>query len=253
MCVIIFIPQGETISKEELKQAWNTNPHGAGYGIRREGKVIYHRGFMKFNPFYNEIKHKIGKTDIVLHFRISTSSAINRVQTHMYELGNKTRLKGITENPVLSMNGSIFQQFEYKGFNDTMSYIEDNPQAFQIISDTQSQELLDIVEEATSSKWAIITPQAVLISKGFQYHNGKYYSNLNHITPKYIKVSSSCYGSDIPTVKETLIPNLYNKVKKNKKLYQAVKQYIEEDPYNSSWLYWLDTISELKESINYTD
>ena len=56
MCVIIFVPKTSTIEESEIRDAWNTNPHGAGYSIQKNGKVFYKRGFMDLEPFVKEIK-----------------------------------------------------------------------------------------------------------------------------------------------------------------------------------------------------
>jgi len=73
MCVIIYVPKESSISEAELKKAWTTNPDGAGYAIQKDGKVKFKRGFMEFDGFKNEVKNLIGKYNLLLHFRISTS------------------------------------------------------------------------------------------------------------------------------------------------------------------------------------
>ncbi len=231
MCVIIFIPKGETITEEEIRQAWATNPDGAGYAIRTtqngEQVVKYHRGFMSCTNFYDTIKDQIGTEDIVLHFRISTSSRINQVQTHPYDKGNITSLYGFTTRPVIAMNGVISGQACYKGFNDTMSYITDNNQAFRIISETESEQLLDIIEDATGSKWAIITPDNVLLSKGFIYRDGRYYSNINHLQFRtYLTDYYYDNLSEKPALKTILPKKLYNQVKQDKNLYLDCLDYV---------------------------
>ena len=47
MCVIIYVPKDASISEEELKSAWRTNPDGAGYSIQKDGRVYFKRGIRK--------------------------------------------------------------------------------------------------------------------------------------------------------------------------------------------------------------
>ena len=177
MCVIIYVPKTENISIEELNNAWDTNPDGAGFSIQKDGKVVYERGFMNKNDFINKIEKYIGKYNLMLHFRISTSSAINRVQCHPYDVRNITQLSGETKNAVACMNGIVYCDYiKRTGFNDTMNYIADHQSAFKNIN----QHIIDMIEDVTFSKWFVMLPDKVLMSKGFEEHNGKYYSNTNH-------------------------------------------------------------------------
>lgn len=253
MCVIIFIPQGEQISKDELKAAWNTNSDGAGYAARVNNKVQYERGFMSFNQYFNAIKHLIGVYDLVLHFRISTSSKINKVQTHPYEVGSKKTLKGVTCSPVVCMNGVIHQQEEYKGFNDTMSYIQDHAQTFNIVAEHLSSDILNLIEEDTGSRWAMVTPEKVLISKGFQKEAGKYYSNKNHLQRSYYY---GCYSRPknyrkTPSLKSLVSKTIYNELKRDKYLYFLLLDIIDiwkDVPYVMEHIFNSPTIEELEQT-----
>ena len=230
MCVIIFVPEGEDISKSELKNAWTTNPDGAGYAMRTPSGVMYSRGYMNFNAYYEAIKHKIGRGDIVLHFRITTSKQITEMQTHPYEVGRKERLKGITTAPVVCMNGIISGQTIYRGYNDTMSFISDHLELFNVIAEHQDkggQEVLNLLEGSTGSRWAVITPEEVKLSKGFTEYDGRYYSNLNHINTywSYSTGAKSC-GFTYRKPKDYLRPKLFNQVKKDKDLYTDVQDFL---------------------------
>ena len=224
MCVIIYIPKGEQISKQELKDAWTTNSDGSGFATIINNHVHFEKGFMTFSEFFHAVKKFIGGYELVLHFRISTSNAINKIQTHPYKLGNKTCLKGDTISPVICMNGIIYGQQEYKGYNDTMSYIQDHKLAFKVIN----QDILNIIASDTACKWAVVTPQGVLISDNFTYYQGRYYSNKNHLTPTYKKTCNITYSRKIPSLK-SLIPSekLYKEVIKDKWLYYQLLDIIE--------------------------
>lgn len=247
MCVIIIIPKGETIEKTELLKAWNTNPDGAGYATRTtdpktgELKVLFHRGFMNFPAFYDEIKNKIGREDIILHFRISTSTRVNKTETHPYKKGDIFRLKGLTNRPVICMNGTIpYSQYITRfNCNDTMSYIKDNGEVFKIIAETGSNKVLNLIQEATGARWAMITPDKTLFSSDFVEYKGKYYSNKNHLKPPVIYTKYYNYtgatktgkkqktAGEKPTPAEILAPGIYAEIKNNHNLYIDLLDYIE--------------------------
>ena len=209
MCVIIYIPKTATIKEEELKNAWTTNPDGAGYSIQKNGKVFFKRGFMKYEQYKNEVMELIGKYNIILHFRISTSKSVNKVQTHPYKKGNVTITEGATKRPVICMNGVISNQKEYQGCNDTMSYIVDHEEAFANIN----QDILNIIEEATGAKWAVMTPDKVLLSSKFTEENGRFYSNTNHLWRTFIKKSYN-----------TISRRTFNNMIKGKELKKAIRK-----------------------------
>ena len=40
MCVIIYVPANATIDKSEVLDAWRTNPDGAGFAFRGDGRHL---------------------------------------------------------------------------------------------------------------------------------------------------------------------------------------------------------------------
>ena len=224
MCVIIYVPKESSISIDEVKSAWRTNPDGAGYSIQKDGKVFFKRGFMSLNQYIDEIKPLIGVYNLLLHFRISTSKAVNRMQTHPYKKGNVSITEGSTTRPVICMNGIISGQKEYKNCNDTMSYIIDHQEAFANIN----QDILNIIQEATGAKWAVMLPDKTLVSSEFVHDDGKYYSNRNHLWRSYYYN----YNNKSRNVKKCLDNmiigrNLKRNIKKDAELYEDLCDFID--------------------------
>jgi hypothetical protein len=251
MCIIIIVPKGETITKKELKNAWETNPDGGGFAYNSHGRIYFQKGFMNFKAYWNAIKNLIGKVDLVLHMRIATNPTINKQQTHPYKLGNPRKLKGITKQPVICMNGIIHNQHEYKNMNDTMSYIKDHRQAFEVIN----QDILNIIESDTESKWAVITMNDIILSSRFIKSDGKYYSNQNHKYQTFTTdINKSMEVSDV--INERLLDEIINKAPE---LYLDVEDYVNlnckyEDVCqwcNGECLYDLKTIDEIKDFIQF--
>ena len=253
MCVIIFVPAGEKITKSELQKAWDTNPHGAGYAVQIEQENIpvvkYSRGFMKFESYYKAIKQYIGKNNLLIHMRISTSNKVNQLQTHPYNIYNVESLYGFTRYPVACMNGTISDQELHNGFNDTMSYIADYVKAFKVVN----QNVVDIIEQATGSKWAVMLPEKVFLSSEFIEDNGLYYSNQNHLHRRiwYCDVydyKENGSSTKTPTVKDTIGRKLFKQVIKDKNLYTEVKSYIEawkDYPFMIHELELCNTVAEI--------
>ncbi len=177
MCVIIFIPKDNGITKKELRKAWNVNSHGGGYCYQKDGNVVFKRGIMKYKDYENEIMDLIGKYDLILHMRITTSKVINKVQCHPYKIDNVKQLEGITKSPVVCMNGSIKQQKIIKECNDTMSYIIENYDTFNIMT----QDILNLIQDSTHCRWAFMSPKQILLSSDFIEHEGRLYSNKRHL------------------------------------------------------------------------
>lgn len=254
MCVIIVIPKGETITKNELKDAWEVNPDGGGFAYNHKGKVYFQKGYMTFKSYFKAIKRYIGKVDLVIHLRISTSSIINKEQTHPYKLGNPRILRGITKQPVICMNGIIHNQHEYKNMNDTSSYIKDHQQAFKVIN----QDILNIIEENTNSKWCVVTPNDIILSKRFIKSDNKYYSNQNHkYKPTYTFTTNI---NQIMEVSDVINEKLLNKIiNEEPELYEDIEDYVDinckyEDVCqwcNGECLHDLKTIDEIKDFIQF--
>ena len=223
MCVIIYVPKTATISKEEISDAWRVNPDGAGFSIQDDNKVYFKRGFMKLEDFYNAIKNYIGVKNLLLHFRISTSKAVNKIQTHPYKKGNVMITEGTTTKPIICMNGIISGQKEYKDCNDTMSYIIDHKEAFANIN----QDILNIIEEASGAKWAVMKPDEVLLSSKFQEKNGKFYSNKNHLFYYNYKTFNKRLRQKKTLNNLIKSKKLRNSIKKDKILREDLDDFIE--------------------------
>lgn len=180
MCVIIYCPvEAIPITKEELSEAWDSNPDGAGFAIQRNGKVYYNRGFMDKRHFIEEVEKYIGKYNTLLHFRISTSNKVNKLQCHPYERSHIESLRGKTSDSVICMNGIVSCKYtDRENYNDTMNYIADHPDYFD---DHINQHIIDMVGDVTGSKWFVMKPHKIYKTSDFTEHEGRWYSNKNHL------------------------------------------------------------------------
>ena len=105
-----------------------------------------------------------------------------------------------------------------------MSYIIDHQEAFANIN----QDILNIIQEATGAKWAVMLPDKTLISSEFVKDDGKYYSNRNHLWRSYYYN----YNNKSRNVKKCLDnmiigKNLKRNIKKDAELYEDLCDFID--------------------------
>ena len=237
MCVIIYVPKNVKIDNDELKAAWNRNEHGAGFMYRKNKKVYYERGFMTLEEYKEKIKPLIGKYELVLHLRISTSDKINKMQTHPYEVGNITNQKGCTTNPVACMNGVVrnSNKIMLKDCNDTMSYIVKNQRLFmdltnKKVSDEDKLKLTEFLKTDTSAKWCVMTPEKTFFTSGFINKKGMKFSNLLHSNYNTYNFYRKYYNEGVHDIKDIIkAPKLRKALYKNDYyLYLDIEDYVDE-------------------------
>lgn len=192
-CVIIYLKKGVKISKDELKDAFNSNPDGAGIAYIKNEKVHYSKGYKTFKEFYNKNLNIIDDDSIerVIHFRITSRGETLPEQCHPFLLSdNKEDMALLNyegKTTVLFMNGTIFNQKLISGLNDTASYIienlYDNGHDFKMIS------------KDTGAKWAIVESTGVSLFGDFEEDDGVYYSNLYHRHDYWSNLANS-YSND---------------------------------------------------------
>ena len=181
MCVIIITNPSNPITKDELWDAWLLNSDGAGFAYVNHGLIKFKKGFTDFETYWNAIKDLQTKFDLLLHLRITSRGNTNKVSTHPFKVGDLLKTEGFSRSPVVAMNGTISSQSldKKKGvlLNDTASYIKDHAKAFKLLN----QDIINIIADATDCRWASATKKGIIYDHGFIKHNGRAYSNLNHI------------------------------------------------------------------------
>lgn len=91
MCIAIFKPADKKISRETLRQCWDTNSHGAGFMYALNGKLIVRKGFMNFQKFWAAYQEVEGYS-LGIHFRISTGGGVNPENTHPFKVNRGVAL-----------------------------------------------------------------------------------------------------------------------------------------------------------------
>lgn len=184
MCVIVYVPVGKKISKNELMDCFDYNSDGCGMAWIKDNKVNYTKGYTNFEVFYDCMKDTINNDNIdrVFHFRITSRGTTNVYQTHPFMLSDKKddmdKLDYCGETPVLFMNGTITTQKVIKGLNDTASFIID--ELSNGTYDFNNKKDLNRIDKLTGAKWAIVQTTGVELVGNFDEEDGIFFSNLYH-------------------------------------------------------------------------
>jgi len=198
MCIIIAKPKNVQLPKREiLENCWNNNPDGAGIMYPKNGKIVIDKGYMKKNEFFSHIQKlekKINFTSVpvILHFRIKTAGKIDPTNCHPFPLSSSLlemkKIKhitdvGIAHNGIISFCGSS------KKHSDTMTFIKEYLYPlFQDVPDILENNVIKtLIEEATNSKFAIMTSKKVYLLGNFQKKDGVFYSNSTFDKISYIR------------------------------------------------------------------
>ena len=187
MCIICASPKGAAQpTTQQVKTMFARNPHGAGYMVARDGHVEIHKGFMILDDLLRQLDHEKFTPDdvVVYHFRISTQAGGLPSMTHPFPLTSnienceKLDLScscGVAHNGIIRMtsNGS-------SRFSDTAIFI--SRYMSHIIrhqKDLRDGALLDVLEELTRSKLAILDKSGYLATVGdfIREGNGLLFSN----------------------------------------------------------------------------
>lgn len=90
MCIIIVQTKEDKkrLPFETVRQAFSSNPDGAGFAYfdHETGKVRARKPYYTFRRYWERYKeffaHTRGKSDLILHMRISTGGKIDQINTH---------------------------------------------------------------------------------------------------------------------------------------------------------------------------
>lgn len=187
MCIAILMPMGKKISEETLKICFANNHDGAGLMYTAHGEVIIDKGFMTVDTFleaYRKLLPKL-KSDLVIHFRISTSGIVDMANCHPHR---------ITKKLAVVHNGILFTPPAGSKESDTAIFCRD------ILSQLppkflQSQAHTWLLENSLGAHNKLIfldseSKYTIFGEKFGVWHEGCWYSNTT-----YKHEPLNCYGA----------------------------------------------------------
>jgi len=93
VCIAIYKPKESEITKNTLKEFWESKPHGAGLMYAINGKVKIVKELKSFKRFLKQFReHEKTGADMVIHFRIMTHGKIDYRNTHPHRVNKDTWL-----------------------------------------------------------------------------------------------------------------------------------------------------------------
>jgi len=94
MCIIAIKPKGMPMfTDEQIKVMFENNSDGAGYMYCANNKVNIVKGFFNVNKLIKSLRSRdFTNTNVVLHFRISTSGLVDGLNCHPYPIFDKNRI-----------------------------------------------------------------------------------------------------------------------------------------------------------------
>ena len=206
MCVIVFVPKGETLPvKATLEQCYRRNPDGCGFSWCADDKVHIKKGFFSFKDFWKAVrKIKLDETPLLMHFRIKTHGDICEELTHPFAVSKsyddmrKTEYSG---QCVMAHNGVLDLPSE-KDVSDSMTLAKifaDTSLAYRAAGDKTWREILDKVIKG--SRVAVLWRNGVerLYGEGWIQEGGVWYSNTSFRVQMWAKPRNESSVANIIT------------------------------------------------------
>lgn len=204
MCVICVSKVGvKQPTIKQLRNMFESNPHGAGYMYCKDGRVVIQKGFMTFDDLIQQLRlERFGVDDaVVYHFRISTQ-ANRKEMTHPFPLTSNlenTKLLNVSCKCGIAHNGIIQMTTDRSNteYNDTALFITKYmKKLLHSSNDLKDTAILDMIKELTHSKWAIMDGSGYIAVVGdfIVEENGLLFSNHSYIDYKELWNANS-YGT----------------------------------------------------------
>lgn len=188
MCIIAIKPRGQKMfPRKTIETMFSNNPDGAGvmyYDLNKK-KVIIDKGFTTVDDLLKYLDRKdFTNTPLIIHFRISTSGSINKLNCHPYPVykQNKTH----AETCLAMCHNGVLKQYEppkNATYNDTQNFIwkfiKRLPYGF-----TESEKYLMYIKKeiGDNNKLCFLDDKGRVVMVGkFEKDNGYYYSNTSYL------------------------------------------------------------------------
>lgn len=172
MCIIIYSPEGKSISKETLELCGKNNSDGIGFALLAGNMAHVSKGYETLDEFKLQwdITHDLN-IPFVIHFRISTGSEVNSANCHPFDIQNNPKHLHYKSERILFHNGIVGQSTLKQ--SDT-SILAD---CLRGMSLSKADKLLKLFN---SSRFLMFWRGKVYLYGTWIKDNGLYYSNSSY-------------------------------------------------------------------------
>ena len=201
MCIAIANGRKTTLKKQWIKNSWDNNGDGAGImWLNKDNKLEFFKELKSFDTYYQkyiEVRQNFPKSNLLLHFRISTHGKINETNCHPFVVSDEV---GFIHN------GMIHQVERNVDYSDTYMFneliLKKLPKGFQHCEATK--ELLEsyidsskLVFLDTNNTFSIVNEQAGHWVNDCWFSNTSYQkvNDWYDFGGKKVKKSTNLYGS----------------------------------------------------------
>jgi hypothetical protein len=231
MCIAIFKPANNTISKEILEECFKSNSDGAGFMVSVNKKLIIKKGFFTFNEFWEAWKPYENEI-AAIHFRIRTHGEINLVNCHPFAINTGL---GFIHNGVI-------MGFGLKETSDTHHFNEDilkplvSKYGNNILTNTSIKYLIE--SKIGYSKFVVLDRHgnySIFNEEKGHWNNGVWYSNYSYkpyvapVINTYSNAPSNLNTGYEPAKQITSKPIIKDRKVKEDDLIVLIKNYYDKD------------------------
>ena len=119
MCLLTYSPAGTVPKRKHLENSCRSNPHGFGYAILTQDKIIVGKGldYKKIVDEYLALKKQYPNTESIFHSRYATHGEMNEANCHPFFVGN--------DNQTVIAHNGILDIPTYDNRSDTRVFVED--------------------------------------------------------------------------------------------------------------------------------
>lgn len=194
MCIIVQVPAGKSISKQQLQNCYDHNHDGWGIMFAKNNKLVTVKEVSSFDKFLATWNDVPRDAERAVHFRIKTAGEINKANCHPFMP---------TENIAMMHNGMIDTQLIQDKMSDTFNFVEYElkPVIAGWPSFMDDDAFRELMEEVTGgwSKLLFLDNTGKMLRvrpKAWIEREGLFYSNSNSFCVKYHYQGhgSSSYG-----------------------------------------------------------
>lgn len=193
MCIIVFKPRKVPMpSLEIIENCFKNNPNGAGFMYRHEKKIHISKGYMTLDALCNALNLvnevvDLRKTDVTLHFRISTTGSTIPQNCHPFPLSNNVedlKALNIVVDRAIAHNG-ILQS--YAGYHNTETDMSDTMYFAKMLSGVNDKFIAPVIDSHTTTGSRFVYMSGAGKSHTFGLYKrkgcGLWYSNESYTPP----------------------------------------------------------------------